>query len=71
MFYHIDQLQYNAKSTRPDPVYVKKLQEVLGGQFGEISVALHTVHVSGMECPWRGKIPRPSISDRDRRNGSC
>lgn len=40
MFYHTDQLQYNAKPSKPDPVYAKKLQEILGGQFGEISVAL-------------------------------
>ncbi|MRX73097.1 manganese catalase family protein [Bacillus lacus] len=40
MFYHIKELQYKAKPDRPDPVYAKKLQEVLGGQFGEISVAL-------------------------------
>ncbi|WP_088102439.1 manganese catalase family protein [Halalkalibacter urbisdiaboli] len=40
MFYHLNQLQYKAKPERPDPVYAKKLQEILGGQFGEISVAL-------------------------------
>ncbi|WP_100406836.1 manganese catalase family protein [Bacillus solitudinis] len=40
MFYHINQLQYHAKPECPDPVYAKKLQEILGGQFGEISVAL-------------------------------
>lgn len=38
MFYHIKELQYQAKPAHPDPVYAKKLQEVLGGQFGEISV---------------------------------
>ncbi|OLO40710.1 manganese catalase [Alkalihalophilus pseudofirmus] len=40
MFYHIKELQYHAKPECPDPIYAKKLQEVLGGQFGEISVAL-------------------------------
>jgi len=40
MFFHIKELQYQAKPERPDPVYAKKLQEVLGGQFGEITVAL-------------------------------
>lgn len=40
MFYHVKELQYRAKPERPDPVYAKKLQEILGGQFGEISVAL-------------------------------
>lgn len=40
MFFHIKELQYQAKPERPDPVYAKKLQEVLGGQFGEITVAM-------------------------------
>lgn len=40
MFYHIKELQYNAKPERPDPLFAKQLQEILGGQFGEISVAL-------------------------------
>lgn len=40
MFYHVKELQHPAKPECPDPVYAKKLQEVLGGQFGEISVAL-------------------------------
>lgn len=40
LFYHVKQLQYHAKPERPDAVYAKKLQEILGGQFGEISVAL-------------------------------
>ncbi|MGD6856805.1 manganese catalase family protein [Bacillus infantis] len=40
MFYHIKELQYQAKPDRPDPIFAKKLQEILGGQFGEISVAL-------------------------------
>ncbi|MEC5425200.1 manganese catalase family protein [Virgibacillus sp. C22-A2] len=40
MFYHVKELQYHAKPERPDPVYAKKLQEILGGQFGEISVAM-------------------------------
>lgn len=40
MFYHVKELQYRAKPDQPDPVYAKKLQEILGGQFGEISVAM-------------------------------
>lgn len=40
MFYHVKELQYQAKPERPDPVYAKKLQEVLGGHFGEITVAM-------------------------------
>ncbi|MBM7554840.1 manganese catalase family protein [Thalassobacillus pellis] len=40
MFFHQKELQFHAKPERPDPVYAKKLQEILGGQFGEISVAM-------------------------------
>lgn len=40
MFYHVKELQYRAKPERPDPIFARKLQEILGGQFGEISVAL-------------------------------
>jgi Mn-containing catalase len=40
MFFHRKELQFHAKPERPDPVYAKKLQEILGGQFGEISVAM-------------------------------
>jgi len=40
MFFHIKELQYQAKPDRPDPIFARKLQEVLGGQFGEITVAL-------------------------------
>src|SRR3954452_20315601 len=40
MFFHDKRLQYHAKPERPDPVYAKKLQEVLGGQWGEMSVMM-------------------------------
>ncbi|CAM4492822.1 manganese catalase family protein [Paenibacillus tarimensis] len=40
MFYHVKELQYQAKPDRPDPIFARKLQEVLGGQFGEMTVAL-------------------------------
>ncbi|MFA9556586.1 manganese catalase family protein [Evansella sp. AB-rgal1] len=40
MFYHIKELQYDAKPQCPDPLFAKQLQEILGGQYGEISVAL-------------------------------
>lgn len=38
MFTHVKELQYHSKPEKTDPVYAKKLQEILGGQFGEISV---------------------------------
>ncbi|MEN2767839.1 manganese catalase family protein [Ornithinibacillus xuwenensis] len=49
MFYHIKELQYNAKPSQPDPVYAKKLQEILGGQFGEISVMMQYLF-QGFNC---------------------
>jgi len=38
MFLHDKHLQYNAKPDRPDPLFAMKLQEVIGGQWGEMSV---------------------------------
>src|SRR5690606_2258876 len=40
MFFRDRRLQSAAKPERPDPVYARKLQEVLGGQWGEISVMM-------------------------------
>ncbi|MFD1739020.1 manganese catalase family protein [Bacillus salitolerans] len=49
MFYHIKELQYDAKPDKPDPVYAKKLQEILGGQFGEMSVMIQYLF-QGWNC---------------------
>ncbi|MFD1737065.1 manganese catalase family protein [Bacillus salitolerans] len=49
MFYHVKELQYEAKPSCPDPVYAKKLQEVLGGQFGEITVMMQYLF-QGFNC---------------------
>lgn len=40
MFLHKQALQYTAKPEKPDAVYARKLQEVIGGQYGEITVAM-------------------------------
>ncbi len=40
MFFHKQQLQFTAKPDQTDAVYARKLQEVLGGQYGEITVAM-------------------------------
>jgi Mn-containing catalase len=40
MFMHQRRLQYHAVPSAPDPLFAKKLQEVLGGQWGEISVMM-------------------------------
>ncbi|MCL4299973.1 MAG: manganese catalase family protein [Anaerolineae bacterium] len=49
MFFHTKQLQYNATPDRPDPLFAKKLQEVLGGQWGEISVMMQYLF-QGWNC---------------------
>lgn len=49
MFYHVKELQYDAKPARPDPVYAKKLQEILGGQYGEMSVMMQYLF-QGWNC---------------------
>lgn len=40
MFFHKQELQYHAEPARPDAVYARKMQEILGGQYGEITVAM-------------------------------
>jgi len=49
MFFHDKRLQFHAKPERPDPLYAKKLQEVLGGQFGEITVMMQYLF-QGWNC---------------------
>src|SRR4051812_42464009 len=40
MFLHRQELQFKSTPDQPDAVYARKLQEVLGGQYGEITVAM-------------------------------
>ncbi len=40
MFLHRQELQYKCTPDKPDAIYARKLQEVLGGQYGEITVAM-------------------------------
>src|SRR5919205_4000607 len=49
MFFHDKRLQYHAKPDRPDPLYASKLQEVIGGQWGEMSVAIQYLF-QGWNC---------------------
>ena len=49
MFFHTKHLQYHAKPDAPDPLYARKLQEVLGGQWGEMSVMM-TYLFQGWNC---------------------
>jgi Mn-containing catalase len=38
MFRRMNRMQFHARPDRPDPLYAKKLQELIGGQWGEMSV---------------------------------
>jgi Mn-containing catalase len=49
MFLHKKELQFEAKPERPDPVFANKVQEVLGGQYGEISVMMQYL-LQGWNC---------------------
>lgn len=49
MFFHTKTLQHRAVPSAPDPGFAKKLQEVLGGQFGEISVMMQYLF-QGWNC---------------------
>src|SRR3954464_11044765 len=40
MFFHRQEMQHTSTPDKPDAVYARKLQEVLGGQYGEITVAM-------------------------------
>lgn len=49
MFFRTNRFQYNARPERPDPIFARKLQEALGGQWGEISVMM-TYLFQGWNC---------------------
>ncbi len=49
MFSHDKRLQYHAKPDKPDPIFAKKLQEVIGGQWGEMSVMMQYLF-QGWNC---------------------
>ncbi|HYE49480.1 MAG TPA: manganese catalase family protein [Azospirillaceae bacterium] len=54
MFLRTKEFQYNARPAKPDPMYAKMLQEILGGQWGEISVMM-TYLFQGWNCRAPGK----------------
>ena len=54
MFFHNKGLQFEATPEQPDALYANKLQEVLGGQWGEISVMM-TYLLQGWSCRMPGK----------------
>lgn len=52
MFFHKQELQYKAEPSKPDAVLAHKMQEILGGQYGEITVAMQY----GFQA-WNSKLP--------------
>jgi Mn-containing catalase len=56
MFFHKQELQFTTKPDKSDAIYARKLQEVLGGQYGEITIAMQygfqawNIHIPGK---WR------------------
>ncbi len=54
MFRHTKQLQFEAKPDRPDALYAMKFQEILGGQFGEMTVMMQYLF-QGWNCRMPGK----------------
>ena len=54
MFRHTDYLQFDAKPGKPDPVYARKLQELIGGAYGEMTVTMQYLF-KGWSCRMPGK----------------
>jgi Mn-containing catalase len=52
MFRHTQQTQYNCTPDQPDPLYAMKLQEILGGAWGEMTVATQYLFQG-----WNTRIP--------------
>lgn len=54
MFRHTSRLQFESKPDRPDPVYARKLQELIGGAYGEMTVTRQYLS-QGWTCRMPGK----------------
>jgi len=56
MFYHVKELQFNAKVTRPDPAFATLLLEQFGGANGELAAALrYFAQAFGAKNPYPDK----------------
>jgi Mn-containing catalase len=49
MFYHAKKLQYFKPPEKPDPIYAGKIQELIGGAFGEMTVMMQYLF-QGWNC---------------------
>ncbi|MEY9213254.1 manganese catalase family protein [Thermobifida halotolerans] len=54
MFRHDKRLQFEAKPEKPDPLFAMKLQELIGGAFGEMTVTMQYLF-QGWNCRMEGK----------------
>lgn len=54
VFRHTRELQFTAKPEKPDALYAMKFQEILGGQFGEMTVMMQYLF-QGWNCRVPGK----------------
>ena len=54
MFKHVDHLQFQAKPEKPDALLAHKMQELVGGQFGEMTVMMQYLW-QGWSCRVPGK----------------
>jgi Mn-containing catalase len=52
MFFHKQELQHTATPDKPDALLANRMQELIGGQYGEISVAMQY----GFQA-WNSKLP--------------
>ena len=54
MFYHVKDLQYNARVSAPDPRFARVLLEAFGGANGELKSAMQyrsEEHTSELQSP--------------------
>ena len=54
MYRHVKNLQFEAKLNKPDALFAMKLQELIGGQFGEMTVMMQYLF-QGWNCRMPGK----------------
>jgi Mn-containing catalase len=54
MFRHTGRLQFESRPDKPDPVYARKLQELIGGAYGEMTVTMQYLF-QGWNCRMPGK----------------
>jgi Mn-containing catalase len=47
MFLHTSRLQFESKPDKTDPVYAHKLQELIGGAYGEMTTTIQYLFQGG------------------------